>query len=182
MSVIGIVGSPRQGGNSETLLDAVLAGAKANGKNVKKYNLNKMNIRGCQACMGCKKDGVCVQKDDLSKVLEEIKEAEAVVLSTPVYFGQSTAQFRMFQDRCFSYMDAEMKPFIKPGKKLVTIMTCGSGEAGAKAACDALEGTYAGAFKMQPVAKFVMAGGGPPNVASGNKELMAEAEAAGKKL
>lgn len=181
MSVIGIVGSPRSGGNSETVLDAVLAGAKANGKEVKKYNLNRMNVKGCQACMGCKKNGVCVQKDDLAKVLEDIKGAEAVVLSTPVYFGQPTGQFRLFEDRCYSYLDMELKPFLQPGKKLVTVVTC-AGEDDAEATCDVLEGTYSGAFGMKPVAKFVMAGGGMPNIASGNKDLLAKAEAAGKKL
>lgn len=182
MSVIGIVGSPRAGGNSETLVDAVLAGAKANGKDVKKYNLNKMNIRGCQACMGCKKTGVCIQKDDMGQLLEDMKKSEAVVMSTPTYFGQPSAQFRIFQDRCYSLVDMEFKAFMDAGKKLVTVVTCTSGEDSANAIVGAIEGTYAGMLKMVPAGKLVLAGGGPPNVAAGNKDMIAEAEAIGKKL
>lgn len=180
MSVIGIEGSPRKGGNSETILDAVLAGAKANGQDVKKYNLNTMTIKGCQACMGCKKTGSCIQRDDMIQLLEDIKKADGVVLSTPVYFGQPTAQFRMFQDRCYSFLNMESGSFLPEGKKLATIVTCAGPDA--KTVCDGLEGTYAGAFKMTPVGKIVMPAGGPPNVAAGNKDLIAEAEDIGKKF
>ena len=182
MTVIAVVGSPRSGGNSETIVDAVLAGAKENGKDVKKYNLNKMKVVGCQACMGCKKSGKCVQKDDMIALLEDIKTAEAVVLSTPFYFGSSNAQFRLFQDRCYSLFDMSFKSFIPEGKKLVTIVTCGSGEEGAVATAGAIEGVYAGLFKMVPVDKIVLAGGGPPTVAAGNNDVLAKAKAAGKRL
>lgn len=181
MAVIAIVGSPRAGGNSETIVDAILAGAKENGKEVKKYNLNKMKIIGCQACMGCKKDGVCVQKDDMKQVLEDVKAAEAVVLATPIYFGQPSAQLRMFQDRCYSFMAMDFKPFIAPGKKLITVATAGSG-AGAQATADALEGVYKNYFGMTPVDKIVFSGGGPPNAAAGDKAVLDKAKAAGKKL
>ena len=182
MSIIGIVGSPRANGNSETILDAVLSGAKANGKEVKKYNLNKMNIKGCQACMGCKKSGKCVQKDDLKALLEDMSNAEAVVLSTPLYFSQPTAQFRLFWDRCYSFMAPDFSPFIGAGKKLVTIVTCGSQEDVAMKTADTIEGMFAAMFKMVPSGKLVMANGGPTTVAKENKELMNKAEATGKAL
>ena len=182
MSVIGIVGSPRANGNSETIVDAVLAGAKTNGKEVKKYNLNKMNIIGCQACMGCKKNGTCIQKDDIKALLEDVKKADAVILSTPLYFSQPTAQFRMFWDRCYSFMGVDFKPFIAGGKKLVTVVTCGSQEDAGNKVADNMEGMFAAMFKMVPSGKIVMAGGGPPTVAKENKDIMKKAELIGKAL
>ena len=182
MSVIAIVGSPRAGGNSETIVDAVLNGAKANGKNVKKYNLNRMHLVGCQACMGCKKNGTCVQKDDMIQLLDDLKEAEAVVLSTPLYFSQPSAQFRLFEDRCYSLMGMDFKPFIAPGKKLITVVTCGSQEDMGKKVADDIEGIYARMFSMVPSGKFIMANGGPKTVAKENEKLMKEAEKAGKAI
>ena len=182
MSVIGIVGSPRVNGNSETIVDSVLAGAKANGKEVKKYNLNKMNIKGCQACMGCKKNGTCVQKDDLRELLEDVKKADALVLSTPFYFSQPSAQFRLFWDRCYSFMGMDFSPFIAGGKKLVTIVTCGSQEDAAGKVADNMEGMFAAMFKMIPSGKIVMANGGPPTAAKENKDILSKAELIGKAL
>jgi Multimeric flavodoxin WrbA len=182
MSVIGIIGSPRVNGNSETIVDSVLAGAKANGKEVKKYNLNKMNMVGCQACMGCKKNGTCIQKDGIKALLEDVKNAEAVILSTPLYFSQPTAQFRMFWDRCYSFMGMDFSPFIAGGKKLVTVVTCGSQEEAGGKVADNIEGMFAAMFKMVPSGKIVMAGGGPPTVAKENKDILNKAEAIGKAL
>jgi len=182
MAVIAVIGSPRSGGNSETIVDAVLAGAKENGKDVKKYNLNKMNIIGCQACMGCKKSGKCVQKDDMTALLEDIKSAEAIVVSSPIYFGQPSAQFRMFQDRTYSMFGMDFSSFIDGGKKIISVVTCGSGEDAANGVATAMEGAFVNLLKMTPVDRIILAGGGPPNVAAENKDILAKAKAAGKKL
>jgi Multimeric flavodoxin WrbA len=181
MSVIGIIGSPRANGNSETIVDAVLAGAKANGKEVKKYNLNKMNIIGCQACMGCKKNGTCIQKDDLKALLEDVKGAEAIVVGTPLYFAQPSAQFRMFWDRCYSFLGMDFSPFIAGGKKMVTVVTYGSQEDMANKVAEGIEGAFAGMFKMVPSGRITMAGG-PPTAAKENKDILSKAEAIGKAL
>ena len=66
MHVLGIVGSPRIGGNTEVLIDEVLAGAEEAGASTEKVNLNKMEINPCQACNSCYKTGHCMQKDDMS--------------------------------------------------------------------------------------------------------------------
>ena len=182
MAVIAVIGSPRSGGNSETIVDAVLAGAKENGKAVKKYNLNKMKIVGCQACMGCKKSGKCVQKDEMVALLEDIKTAEAIVVSSPIYFGQPSAQFRMFQDRTYSLFGMDFSSFIDGGKKIVSVVTCGSGVDAAEKVATAMEGAFVNLMKMTLVDRLVLAGGGPPNVAAGDMDLIAKAKAVGKKL
>ena len=57
--------SPRKGANSETLAMKIAEGAKDNGNEIQVFNLREMEINGCKACMGCKKSGVCVQKDGI---------------------------------------------------------------------------------------------------------------------
>ena len=60
--ILGIVGSPRRGGNTEILVDEVLAGAEEVGAFTEKIILNELNITPCQACDGCQKTGKCVHK------------------------------------------------------------------------------------------------------------------------
>ena len=64
MHILGIIGSPRRGGNTELLVDEVLAGAKETGALSEKIILNEMNINPCQACNDCYKTGHCKQEDD----------------------------------------------------------------------------------------------------------------------
>lgn len=72
MQVLGIIGSPRIGGNTEVLVDEVLAGAKEAGASVERVILNKLDIKPCQACNSCYKTGHCAQKDDMESLLEKM--------------------------------------------------------------------------------------------------------------
>jgi len=68
MKVLGIMGSPRVGGNSDILLDEALAGAKDAGAEVEKIILDKKKISGCKDCKKCNETGVCVIKDDMLEI------------------------------------------------------------------------------------------------------------------
>lgn len=125
MNVIGIVGSPRNNGNTDTLVQAVLDGSKEAGYKTTKYNLNDMKYTGCQACNYCKSHDHCRLDDDVSKLLEDIKQADAVVFGSPIYFFQFTGQFRLMEDRMFSLIDKDFKSRVKPGKKAVIITSQG---------------------------------------------------------
>jgi multimeric flavodoxin WrbA len=63
MLVLGINGSPREGGNTETLVNEVLRGAEEAGASTEMVFLNKLEIKPCQACNSCYKTGTCAQKD-----------------------------------------------------------------------------------------------------------------------
>ncbi len=99
MKVLGILGSPRRGGNTEILLDKALAGAKAAGAETEKIVLNELNFRPCQECAGCDETGVCVLKDDLRDVYRKVEEADGLILAAPVFFGSLSAQTKMMIDR-----------------------------------------------------------------------------------
>ena len=70
--VLGIIGSPRRGSNTEILMDELLLGAQQAGAHIEKASLNKINIKPCRACEACKKVGTCVQKDDLQWLVKKM--------------------------------------------------------------------------------------------------------------
>ena len=120
MRILGIVGSPRQGGNTEILVDQVLAGAEEAGGFIEKVILNKLNINPCQACNSCYKIGQCVQKDDMIPLLEKMELSELWVLGTPIYWWGPTAQFKAFLDRWYCPKHQEFK-----GKHVILVIPLG---------------------------------------------------------
>lgn len=99
--VLGIVGSPRRGGNTELLVDEVLSGAQEVGAHTTKYILNELNIIPCQACGGCYKSRECVQEDDMKELLGEMDTCIIWVLGTPIYWWGPSGQFKVFLDRWY---------------------------------------------------------------------------------
>ena len=99
--VLGIVGSPRRGGNTEILVDEVLRGAEEAGAMVEKVILTEQQIGPCRACQSCWSTGKCVQNDDMPALLAQMQRSQVWVLGTPVYWQGPTAQFKVFLDRWF---------------------------------------------------------------------------------
>jgi multimeric flavodoxin WrbA len=130
MKVLGIMGSPRVGGNSDILMDEALAGAKAAGADVEKIILDKLKISGCHDCKKCNETGICVIKDDMQEIHKKILEADAIIHSCPVYFWSMTAQMKTYLDRWSALFDAEWRwqkqyyPKMK-GKRIGLITVCG---------------------------------------------------------
>jgi len=120
--VMGVVGSPRRGGNTEILVDEVLAGAREAGAISKKAILNEMDVNPCQACNECHRTGRCVQEDDMLSLIEHMKESEVRVLGTSVYWWGPTAQFKAFIDRWYG-LNREMFR----GKRVILAIPLGGG-------------------------------------------------------
>jgi len=99
--VLGIVGSPRHGGNTEILVDVVLRGAEEAGASVEKVVLSKLNITPCQACDVCLETHQCVYQDDMPELQEKMQGSQVWVLGTPIYWWGPTAQFKAFVDRWY---------------------------------------------------------------------------------
>ncbi|MCJ7625739.1 MAG: flavodoxin family protein [Anaerolineaceae bacterium] len=111
-SVLGIVGSPRRGGNTDILVDEVLRGAEGAGAKVEKVYLRDLDIRPCLACDSCRKTGKCVQKDDAPALLEQMEHSDVWVLGTPVYFWGPSAQLKALIDRIYVYGSVQYTAFI----------------------------------------------------------------------
>ena len=100
MKIIGISASPRRHGNSETLLDHALMGARSNSAETEKIILSLLDIKPCHGSHICLQEGKCFIEDDMALLIEKIKNADGVIVSSPVYFGSITAQLKTMIDRC----------------------------------------------------------------------------------
>jgi len=99
MKVLGISASPRINGNTELLLDRVLQGAGSKGADTEKIILNKLKFVPCQECEKMDDSGGCLVKDDMQLIFKKIKESDAIVLASPIFFGSLSAQSKMMIDR-----------------------------------------------------------------------------------
>jgi multimeric flavodoxin WrbA len=121
LKVLGIAGSPRKEGNTDLLLEQVLAGASNKQTKIKKVYLRKLRIAPCLHCDGCLNTGICVQHDDMQWLQQDLREADRIVLASPIFFMSLTAQTKAMIDRCQALwaMKYVMKVpvAIPPGKK-----------------------------------------------------------------
>lgn len=112
MKVIAVNGSPRKNYNTGILLEKAIEGASTCGAETERYNLYDMNFQGCTSCFACKRRGgksygKCAYKDELFPLLNEIANADVVILGSPIYFASVTGKMRCFLERllfsCLSY-------------------------------------------------------------------------------
>ncbi|MGI6656504.1 MAG: flavodoxin family protein [Desulfobulbus sp.] len=111
MKILAFNGSPRLKGNSATMLEHAIDGAHAKGAEVELFNLYTMQFSGCISCFSCKRLDtkrpiVCAIKDDLQPVLEQVRDIDALIIATPVYYGCESAACRALIERlCFPYLN-----------------------------------------------------------------------------
>ncbi|MCX5889808.1 MAG: flavodoxin family protein [Deltaproteobacteria bacterium] len=99
MKVLGILGSPRRGGNSEILLKAFLEGAAGGGAEVEEILLRELKIYPCLEIYHCFKDGTCPIKDDMRELYDKLLAADVVALASPIFFYNVSAQAKAMIDR-----------------------------------------------------------------------------------
>jgi len=130
MKIIGFVGSPHRNGNTAWAVERILDGAKQAGAETIVFFSSDLDIKPCRGCFGCKNaDRLCVIKDDMQNVYAEMKDADAMIFTTPVYMGQMTGQAKVFMDRLFPANSPRFSPYyIEQGtkKKLLLVFTQGN--------------------------------------------------------
>ena len=99
MKTLALLGSPRKGGNTEVLLEAVSRGARATGGEVELIRLCDLNIQPCISCGGCDKTGSCILEDEMTPLYGKLLAADRVILAAPIYFYGVPAQAKAFIDR-----------------------------------------------------------------------------------
>ncbi|HJK01406.1 MAG TPA: flavodoxin family protein [Methanocorpusculum sp.] len=99
IKIVAVNGSPRKHGNTDTVLDFFLHGAKSVGATTKKISLVDINHKNCQGCNACHNKGVCILKDDLTSIFDEVLAADILVLASPIYSMSVTAEMKSFIDR-----------------------------------------------------------------------------------
>jgi len=99
MKVIGIVGSPRKNGNTEILTKHTLKAVSEEGLDTDLIRLAGLEIKPCSACMACKEQEICSIKDDLFPIYVKMKEADGIILASPVYYGSATSLIKALMER-----------------------------------------------------------------------------------
>lgn len=103
-NILIISASPRRSGNSDTLCDEFLRGARESGHQAEKIFLRDCQVHYCVGCGLCnQRPGACSQQDDMAALGRKLSAADVIVLATPVYFYTMDAQLKTFIDRCCPY-------------------------------------------------------------------------------
>ena len=123
-----LLGSPRIGGNSEKLADALAEGAKEKGYEIRKVHLATLSLKGCIDCRKCWSTGKpCIQNDDMDQVYPDIEAADVVAFVSPLYFYSWSAQIKPVWDRLLPYyMPGALRTI--PAKKAILLATAGDKE------------------------------------------------------
>ena len=188
MKITNVLGSPRATGNSTTIAQVLLEFLQKQGMSAKTFELNKLSYRGCQGCMMCKtKSDRCVIQDDLISVLEEIRTSDVVVISSPVYFGEVTAQTKGLLDRFYSYYTPDYRTNSNPSrlvpeKKLVFIISQGNPDEKAFADLIPRYTRIFGRLGFSEIYPIRGLGMGPENDARKNETLMQMISETAKKI
>jgi multimeric flavodoxin WrbA len=133
MRILAIAGSPRRGGNTDTLLEQAIAGAKSAGAEVELIVLNQLKVAPCIECDRCFKNGRCAVKDDYPAICDKTLEADAVMLAAPVFFTNVSGWAKAFIDRfqclwALKYVLNQPVPLPRSGQKRrgIFLSTAGS--------------------------------------------------------
>jgi len=132
MKVLGIVGSKRKSGNTSYLVKQALNTIESKDIETEMIFLGDYNIHGCTGCEGCRDTYKCVIKDDMQKIYPRILNSDAIVLGSPTYFYNITADMKAFIERlyCFQiFSDSDRSVWssvneVLGGKYAVVIAIC----------------------------------------------------------
>ncbi|MBQ9048631.1 MAG: flavodoxin family protein [Solobacterium sp.] len=104
MKILILNGSPRIKGNTSSMTAVFTEAAEQHGHQVKEFHVCRMSIKGCLACEYChgQGHGACVQKDDMQQIYAELKDAEMLVIASPIYYHGISGQLKCVIDRFYS--------------------------------------------------------------------------------
>jgi multimeric flavodoxin WrbA len=105
MKVTAFLGGPRKEGNTNKILENLLQGAASQGASVETISLHEVNISPCQGCYRCEATGNCVIEDGMALLYERLRDSDAIVIASPIYFHHVTSQTKRFIDRLYCLID-----------------------------------------------------------------------------
>ncbi len=178
MKILAIAGSPRLNGNTNFLVDQALDEAAKLGAETEKIVISKHNVNPCLGHDNCASRASCTQKDDAGWILDKFYEADGVILATPVYYLNVTAQMKAFLDRnYFPY-----KKNIRGKARVVGIIVVGE-QMGIEDTLYTLHQFIDWVFFVGKSRRFVVTGyANHVGDAKKNNRLVAEARELGRKM
>ncbi|GHV34932.1 flavodoxin [Synergistales bacterium] len=121
-NILILSGSPRKGATTDSLVGAFIEGARSAGNTVTNVRVAGLKIGGCLGCNHCFEDeSQCVQKDDMAQIIDKLKESDALVFASPIYFFGLTAQIKLAIDRTYALLREGT-----PVKRAALLLTCGA--------------------------------------------------------
>ena len=135
MKITAIIASPRKNGNTAFVVNKILEGAKEQGAETYPWHFSDLDIGPCTGCLCCHTEGDrgCIIDDDMQELYDGIEQADVLVLGSPVYMGQMSAQAKIFTDRLFAQISPRFSPYYKEKvtrKKLLLVFTQGNPDHG----------------------------------------------------
>ncbi|MDO5853678.1 MAG: flavodoxin family protein [Thermoplasmata archaeon] len=176
-------GSPRANGNTDALVESFTKGAESAGNEVVRFDLRKMDIRGCLGCCRGGKDPAhpCVQKDDMSEIYPEYVAADVVVLASPMYYWGISGQLKCAFDRLFAV--AELDPgYANPVKECALIMPAEGADEDNFAPVRAFYEGLVGHLGWRSLGIVYAGGNMDPGAVRDRPEQLAEAEELGRSV
>ncbi len=178
-----LLGSPRAGGNTETLAEALARGAVENGCEVRRVRLQGKKLSGCLDCRRCWSAGApCVQKDDMGEVYGAIADADVVVFASPLYFYSWSTQIKPVWDRLLPFYGENSEIDLR-GKKTVLVTAAGDDDAACFGGLRESFRLGCGYTKWEIAGEIYAPGMYPKDaVATGGRKYIEEAYELGKRL
>jgi multimeric flavodoxin WrbA len=187
IKVLIVKGSPREHGNSATLADQVAAGARSAGAQVESVYLHALDIRPCDGCDFCQgaADMGCVIEDDMQLLYLKIREADAIVYASPVYWFTVSAQLTLFMARCYALGGGSdyVASHALAGKRIGIVLAYGGDDPFDSGAINAIR-TFQDVFNYIPaeIEGMVYGCASEAGEIRRNTDLLAKAHELGRKL
>ncbi len=178
-----LLGSPRKNGNSAALAEKVGEGARAAGATVDTVYLNGLNIKPCQGCEKCQRDDArgCSVDDDMTPLYAKLREADSVVIASPVYWFHLSAQTKIFIDRLYAVGVGRNNIF--KGKSLALVLTYADPDPFVSGAVNALRSFQDICRHLDATLEGMVYGSaGSPGEIKGNPVVMDQAYLLGRHL
>ena len=181
--VLIFLGSPRKEGNSTTLAKQVIAGAQAAGAKAESFYLHDMDIKPCDACEACrdKSETDCILDDDMRDIFPKLRQADGIVIASPIYWFTVSAQTKLLMDRWYALGGPE--GYALKGKKFGIVLTYADTDPFTSGAVNALR-TFQDALKFieATIVGMVYGSAWEAGEIKEDKELMEKAFELGKKM
>ncbi|MFQ5712025.1 MAG: flavodoxin family protein [Candidatus Geothermarchaeales archaeon] len=174
--VLGIVCSPRRGGNTEILVNEALLGSSQMGGETELLLISEYAIEPCDSCRTCRATGRCHIEDDMQAIYPKLLEADGIIIGSPVHFWSVSGQAKVLIDRTYSLLYPKLQMRNKVGGAIAVATT-----SGCRNALDVLN-TYFLYQNMYVVGHGVAAHGGEKGAVREDVEAMKESRELGKRV
>jgi len=126
--ILVINGATREDGNTDVIVKKLAEGIQTAGLNVKCATLRTLKISDCIGCCQCLRESTCHFQDDMTKLRDDVVDADVLVFASPIYWCEVTALMKTFIDRLYFYHHKVNSPLVA-GKKALILTTLGEKDA-----------------------------------------------------